>query len=83
MSNSIFEQKYKNKYDINNICFYPIHLHSYLQAIDCRFAARAIYSLPLWRVGETGENWPLPVLPFKILGYSMTRIICSKPLITV
>ena len=25
--NSVFEQKYKNKYDISNIRPYPIHLH--------------------------------------------------------
>ena len=45
ISDSIFEQKYKNKFDISNIYFYPIHLHSYLHTIDCRFARRAIYSL--------------------------------------
>ena len=32
VSDSIFEHKYKNKYDISNIRLYPIHLHPYLKS---------------------------------------------------
>jgi len=32
ISDSVFEHKYENKYDINNIRLYPIHLHPHLKS---------------------------------------------------
>jgi len=34
ISDSIFKHKYENKYDISNICSYPIRLHPYSSRME-------------------------------------------------